>query len=50
MSYTGLTTEYKVKTTGDRWFIPVNAPKASKADQVAQCSKVSNVGSESVAT
>tara|TARA_R100001443_G_scaffold43803_1_gene56829 strand:+ start:1586 stop:1738 length:153 start_codon:yes stop_codon:yes gene_type:complete len=50
MSYTGLTTEYKVKTTGDRWFIPVNAPKATKSDQVAQCGKTSPDGSESVAS
>jgi len=50
MSYTGLTTEYKVKTTGDRLFIPVNAPKATKAEQVAQCLKVSPSGSQSVAS
>ena len=46
MAYTGLTVEYYVKTTGDRWFIPVNAPDATKAQQVAQCSKVSPDGVE----
>ena len=50
MAYTGLTVEYYGKTTGDRWFIPVNAPDATKAQQVTQCGKVSPDGQEKVAT
>ena len=50
MPYTGLTVEYVVKTTGDRFFIPVNAPEASMANQRAQCLKVSPDGTEKVAT
>ena len=50
MAYTGLTVEYVVKTTGDRLFIPVNAPEASKADQLAQCIKVSPDAVEKVAS
>lgn len=50
MAYTGLTVEYAVKTTGDRWFIPVNAPEASKANQLAQCIKVSPDAVEKVAS
>ena len=50
MAYDGLTVEYAVKTTGDRWFIPVNAPDATKAQQVAQCEKTSPDGEEEVAT
>ena len=42
-------TNYTVNTTGDRLFIPVNAPSAAKADQVAQCTKVSPGGVEAVA-
>ena len=42
-------TNYTVKTTGDRLFIPVNAPTAATADQVAQCKKVSPDGEEVVA-
>ena len=49
MAYSGLTVEYVVKTTGDRWFIPVNSD-ASKADQKAQCQKMSPDGKEVVAT
>ena len=30
---------YKVKASGDRWFIPYNN-NASKADQVTQCDKM----------
>jgi hypothetical protein len=30
---------YKVKASGDRWFIPYN-DNASKADQVTQCDKI----------
>ncbi len=47
---------YKVKTAGDRWFIPYN-DNDTKANQVAQCSKVvgnttdaSVAGAESVGT
>ena len=47
---------YKVKTSGDRWFIPYN-DTGTKAAQVAQCSKVvgntadaSVAGAESVGT
>ena len=50
MAYSGLTVEYAVKTTGDRLFIPVNAPDASKADQLAQCVKVSPDAVEVVAS
>ena len=50
MAYSGLTVEYVVKTTGDRLFIPVNAPDASKADQLAQCVKVSPDAVEVVAS
>ena len=37
--------KYIVHATGDRWFIPYNTPGSgvagtTKADQVAQCSKV----------
>ena len=50
MAYEGLTDEYTVKKTGDRLFIPVNAPDASKANQKAQCVKVSPDAVERVAT
>lgn len=50
MAYTGLTVEYVVNTTGDRLFIPVNAPEASKANQLAQCIKVSPDAVEKVAS
>ena len=50
MAYSGLTVEYTVKTTGDRLFIPVNAPDATKANQLAQCIKVSPDAVEKVAT
>ena len=50
MAYEGLTVEYVVKTTGDRLFIPVNAPDASTAEQNAQCVKVSPDAVEKVAT
>jgi hypothetical protein len=47
---------YKVKASGDRWFIPYN-DTGTKAAQVAQCSKVvgntadaSVAGAESVGT
>ena len=49
MAYAGLTVQYAVKTTGDRLFIPVNAPSAAKAEQLAQCKKVSPGGEEVVA-
>ena len=48
MAYSGLTVEYAVNETGDRLFIPVNAPDATKAQQLAQCVKVSPDGEESV--
>ena len=47
MAYTGLTVEYAVNAKGDRWFIPYNAPEASKADQLAQCGKMSPDGAGS---
>ena len=50
MAYSGLTVEYTVKTTGDRWFIPVNAPTATTANQLAQCAKTSPDGKEVVAS
>ena len=50
MAYSGLTVEYAVNATGDRLFIPVNAPDATKAQQLAQCVKVSPDGVESVDT
>lgn len=42
--------DYTVKTTGDRWFIPVNAPTATTSEQLAQCAKTSPDGVEVVAT
>ena len=39
--------DYKVKTTGDRFFIPFN-DEASTADQLAQCVTLSPSGVESV--
>lgn len=50
MAYTGLTVEYTVNASGDRLFIPVNAPDATKAQQLAQCVKVSPDAVEKVAT
>ena len=44
MAYAGLTVEYAVNAKGDRWFIPVNAPDATKAQQLAQCEKTSPDG------
>ena len=41
---------YTVKTTGDRWFIPVNAPTAATSDQLAQCQVVSPNGTAVVPT
>ena len=47
------TIEYAVKTTGDRFFIPVNSDEhgggdGDMADQLAQCQKLSPLGVESV--
>ncbi len=50
MAYTGLSVEYTVNASGDRLFIPVNAPDATKAQQLAQCVKVSPDAVEKVAT
>ena len=50
MAYSGLTVEYIVKTTGDRLFIPVNAPTATTAAQLAQCQKLSPDGVSVVAS
>ncbi len=50
MAYSGLTVEYTVKTTGDRWFIPVNAPTATTSEQLAQCARTSPDGVEVVAS
>jgi len=50
MAYTGLKAYYAVKTTGDRLFIPVNAPEATKAEQLAQCKVLSPDGEERVAS
>ncbi len=50
MAYSGLTVKYMVKKTGDRWFIPVNAPDATKTKQVEQCGKMSPDGEEVVAS
>ena len=49
MPYTGLAVYYTVKTTGDRLFIPVNAPDATKAAQLTQCKAVSPDAVERVA-
>lgn len=49
MTYSGLTVQYTVNASGDRLFIPVNAPTASKAEQLAECQKVSPDGVEVVA-
>jgi len=50
MAYTGISVYYTVKTTGDRLFIPVNAPEATKAEQLAQCKALSPDGEERVAS
>ncbi len=50
MAYEGLTVEYMINASGDRLFIPVNAPDATKAQQLAQCVKVSPDAVEKVAT
>ena len=49
MAYSGLTVEYVVKTSGDRWFIPVNS-NGTKGEQKAQCQKMSPDGKEVVAS
>ena len=50
MPYTGLAVYYTVKTTGDRLFIPVNAPEATKAEQLTQCKVLSPDAVERVAS
>ena len=50
MAYTGLTVEYYVKTSGDRWFIPERAPDGTEAKQIQQCEALSPDGEEVVAT
>jgi len=50
MAYEGLTVNYMVNTTGDRWFIPVNAPDATKAEQLELCEALSPDGQEKVVT
>ena len=50
MAYSGLTVEYAVKTTGDRFFIPEAAPERTKGKQVAQCKVLSPDGKEVVVT
>jgi hypothetical protein len=50
MPYSGLAVYYAVKTTGDRLFIPVNAPEATKAEQLAQCNALSPDAEERVAS
>ena len=41
-----LTTEYIVPTTGDRFFVPVNAPDATMSNQLAECQKVIGTGKD----
>ena len=50
MAYDGLTVEYIVKTTGDRFFIPERAPDGNKVQQFEQCKKLSPDGVEKVYT
>jgi hypothetical protein len=50
MAYDGLTVEYMVKTSGDRWFIPERAPDATEVKQIQQCEALSPDGIEKVAT
>ncbi len=40
--------EYSVSSTGDRLFIPVNAPEGTTSEQLAQCQVVSPNGTEVV--
>jgi hypothetical protein len=42
--------DYTVKTKGDRWFIPINAPTAATADQLAQCQVISPSGAAKSST
>ena len=50
MAYTGLTVNYYVKTSGDRWFTPERAPDGTEVKQIKQCEKLSPDGEEVVAT
>ena len=48
MAYEGLTVEYMVKTTGDRWFIPSNEDQVATVTEEEQCAALSPDGVEVV--
>ena len=50
MAYEGLTVEYMVNTTGDRWFIPANADTTTTVTELEQCQSLSPDGVEVVVT
>jgi hypothetical protein len=48
MAYDGLTVEYMVKTTGDRFFIPSNDDVVATVTELDQCKALSPDGVEVV--
>ena len=48
MAYEGLTVEYMVNTTGDRFFIPANADVEADVTELNQCKALSPDGVEKV--
>ena len=48
MAYTGLTVEYAVNETGQRWFIPCNADTTATVSELDQCKALSPDGVEVV--
>ena len=50
MAYEGLTVEYAVNTTGDRWFIPANTDTTTTVTELDQCKALSPDGKEVVVT
>ena len=48
MAYEGLTVEYMVNTSGDRFFIPANADTEATVTELNQCKALSPDGVEKV--
>lgn len=48
MAYEGITVEYMVNTTGDRFFIPANADVETDVTELEQCKALSPDGVEVV--
>ena len=50
MAYNGLSVDYMVNKTGDRWFIPSNTDVEATSTELEQCAALSPDGTEVVVT